>query len=46
MYGNTYTIDKNDGAILYEDGDGKPMTIQAAQQQINAILTGYNTQYC
>ena len=38
-----HIIDKNDDAILYEDGDGKPMTIQAAQQKINAILTGCNT---
>ena len=44
MYGNRYTIDKNDSAILYEDGDNdKPMTIQAAQRQINAIPAGCNT---
>ena len=44
MFGNKYTIDENDNDILYEDGDNdEPMTIQAAQRQINAIPARCNT---
>ena len=40
MYGNVFTIDNDENVILYEDGDDdeKPMTTQAPQRQINAIL--------
>ena len=40
MHGNQFTIDKNANMIPYDD---KPMTLQAAQRQINAILAGCTT---
>ena len=40
MHGNQFTIDDNDNMVPYDD---KPMTLQAAQRQINAILAGCNT---
>ena len=44
MYGNTLTIDDNDNIIPHDDDDNdKPITIQAAQWQINAILSGCTT---
>ena len=46
MYGNTFTIDDNDNIIPHDDDDdnnNKPITIQAAQRQINAVLTGRTT---
>ena len=43
MYGHTYTIDENDNAILYEDDNDKLTTIQAAQRQINTIISGCHT---
>ena len=46
MYGNTITIDDNNNIIPYDDDDEddvKPITIQAAQRQINAILAGRTT---
>ena len=36
MYGDRFTIDDNDDA----DDDDKPIKIQAAQRQMNAILAG------
>ena len=43
-YGNRFTIYNNDDVVPYGDND-KHMTPKAAQQQINAILTGYITAY-
>ena len=46
MNGNKFIINNNDDVALYDedDNDGdKPMIIQAAQRQINAILAGYHT---
>ena len=45
MYGNVFTIDNDENVILYEDGDDdeKPMTTQAPQRQINAILARWYT---
>ena len=46
MYGNTFTIDDNENIIPYDDddnNDNKPITIQAAQWQINTVLTGRTT---
>ena len=46
MYGNTITIDDNNNIIPYDDDDEddvKPITIQAAQRQINAILASRTT---
>ena len=40
MHGNQFTIDENDNMVPYDD---KPMTLQAAQRQINAILVGCTT---
>ena len=40
MHGNQCTIDDNDNVVPY---DNKPMTLQAAQRQINAILAGCTT---
>ena len=40
MHGNQFTIDENDNMAPYDD---KPMTLQAAQRQINAILGGCTT---
>ena len=44
MYGNKYTVNDDNNIIPYDDDDDddddKPMTIQAAQRQINAILAG------
>ena len=41
MYGNKFTIDDNDNITPYADDDNdKPVTIQTAQRQINAILAG------
>ena len=42
MHGNQFSIDNNDNVVPYEYQD-TPMTIQAAQQQINAILSGRTT---
>ena len=44
MYGNAFTLDEND-LISHDDDDDddKPMTIQAAQRQISAILAGRTT---
>lgn len=42
MHGNQFSIDNNDNVVPYKYYD-TPMTIQAAQQQINAILAGYST---
>ena len=42
MHGNQFSIDNNDNVVPYEYYD-TPMTIQAAQQQINAILSGRTT---
>ena len=42
MHGNTFTLNDNDKVIFYDDDaaadDDKPMTTQATQQQIDAIL--------
>ena len=47
IYANTFTIEANDNIIPYdddvEDNDNKPVTIQAAQRQINTILAGHAT---
>ena len=45
MYGNKYNLNDDDNIIPYDDDDDddKPMTIQAAQRQINAILAGRTT---
>ena len=47
MNGNKFIIDNNNDVALYDDDDNndvdKPMIIQAAQRQINAILTRYHT---
>ena len=40
IHGNQFTIDDNDNVVPY---DNKPMTLQAAQRQINAILAGCTT---
>ena len=43
LYDNTFTIDDNDNISPYDDDDdnnNKPMTIEAAQRQINALLAG------
>ena len=40
---DTHIIDENDDAILYEDGDDKPTTIQATQRQINVIIAWCHT---
>ena len=40
MHGNQFTTDDKDNVVPY---DNKPMTIQAAQRQINAILSGCTT---
>ena len=40
MQGNQFTIDDNENVVPYLD---TPMTLQAAQRQINAILTGCTT---
>tara|TARA_B110001450_G_scaffold226870_1_gene225874 strand:+ start:188 stop:334 length:147 start_codon:yes stop_codon:yes gene_type:complete len=42
MHGNQFSIDNNDNVVPYKYYD-TPMTIQAAQQQINAILSGRTT---
>ena len=42
MHGNQFSIDNNDNVVPYEYHD-TPMTIQATQQQINAILSGRTT---
>ena len=41
MHGNQFTIDNNDNVVPHIVD--KPMTIQAAQRQINAILAGCTT---
>ena len=40
-----FKVDKNDNITPCDDNDAKPMTmtIQAVQQQVNAILFGYIT---
>ena len=44
MYGNAFKINDDDNIIPYDDDDAdKPVTIQAAQRQINAILAGRTT---
>ena len=40
MHGNQFTIDNNDNVPPFDD---EPMTLQAAQRQINAILAGCKT---
>ena len=40
MHGNPFTIDDNDNMVPYDE---KPMTLQDAQRQINAILAGCTT---
>jgi hypothetical protein len=42
MHGNQFNIDAND-VLSYADDDDKPITIQAAQRQMNAILAGRTT---
>ena len=42
MHGNQFNIDAND-VLSYADDDDKPITIQAAQRQMNAILAGHTT---
>ena len=42
MYGNTLKVDKNNDITPIND-DGKPVNIQTAQQQINAMLSGCTT---
>ena len=42
MHGSRFTIDNNN-VVPYDNDDEKPMTIQAAQQQINTILARYHT---
>jgi hypothetical protein len=42
MHKNRFTIDNNN-VVPYDNDDDKPMTIQAAQQQINTILVRYHT---
>ena len=45
MYSNKFTIDDNDNTIPNDDDNDKPITIQAAQHQINAIIVGHTTNY-
>ena len=42
MATRAYKVDAND-VLSYADDDDKPVTIQAAQRQINAILGGRTT---
>ena len=42
MHGNQFTIDDNGNMVPYAYDD-KPLTLQAAQRQINAILAGCTT---
>ena len=42
MHGNRFTLNDNNTVVPSNNGDDKPMTIQAAQRQINVILVKCN----